>query len=55
VFRKLYEHVRDAARADANVIGVRLYVEHDNQIAQATYLKMGMVMTGYLVMEEVFS
>ena len=55
VFRKLYEHVREAARADANVIGVRLYVEHDNLIAQATYLKMGMVMTGYQVMEEVFS
>ena len=55
VFRTLYEHVIDAARAEANVIGVRLYVEHDNQVAQAAYRKMGMVMTGYQVMEDVFN
>lgn len=55
VFRRLYEHVVAAARQEANVIGVRLYVEHDNQVAQATYRKMGMVMTGYHVMEEVFN
>ncbi|MSQ93908.1 MAG: GNAT family N-acetyltransferase [Gemmataceae bacterium] len=54
VFRKLYQHVLQSARAEANVIGVRLYVEHDNQVAQATYRKMGMVMTRYQVMEEVF-
>jgi GNAT superfamily N-acetyltransferase len=54
VFRKLYEHVLQEARQAVNVIGVRLYVEHDNQIAQATYRKMGMVMTGYQVMEELF-
>jgi ribosomal protein S18 acetylase RimI-like enzyme len=55
VFRKLYEHVVEQARLEKGVIGVRLYVEHDNQIAQATYRKMGMVMTGYHVMEEVFA
>ena len=51
VFRKLYEHLLTEARAQANVIGVRLYVEHDNAIAQATYQKLGMIMTGYQVME----
>jgi ribosomal protein S18 acetylase RimI-like enzyme len=54
VFRKLYEHVRRAAKADSSVIGIRLYVEHDNAAAQATYRKMGMAMTGYQVMEEMF-
>ena len=54
VFRKLYEHVLEQAKHETNVIGVRLYVEHDNQIAQATYRKMGMAMTGYQVMEEQF-
>jgi ribosomal protein S18 acetylase RimI-like enzyme len=54
VFRKLYEHVMQLARADKDVVGVRLYVEHDNQIAQATYCKTGMVMTGYRVMEDLF-
>lgn len=55
VFRKLYEHVLEAARGENDVIGVRLYVEHENAAAQATYQKMGMVMTGYQVMEEEFN
>jgi ribosomal protein S18 acetylase RimI-like enzyme len=54
VFRKLYEQVLEQARKEPNVIGVRLYVEHDNAIAEATYRKMGMAMTGYQVMEELF-
>jgi GNAT superfamily N-acetyltransferase len=51
VFRLLYEHVRDAAVADPEVIGLRLYVEHDNHVAQQTYLKLGMERTGYFVLE----
>ena len=51
VFRKLYEHLLREARAEANVIGVRLYVEHDNLVAQATYKKLGMEVTGYQLME----
>ena len=51
VFRKLYGHLLTEARAQANVIGVRLYVEHDNAIAQATYKKLGMIMSRYQVME----
>jgi ribosomal protein S18 acetylase RimI-like enzyme len=52
VFRELYEHVLAAAAKEPNVIGVRLYVEHDNQIAQATYQKMGMTLTSYHLMEK---
>jgi ribosomal protein S18 acetylase RimI-like enzyme len=55
VFRKLYEHVREAAKQERAVIGLRLYVEHENDVAQATYRKMGMTMTGYQVMEELFA
>lgn len=51
VFRKLYEHLLQEARTHDDVIGVRLYVEHDNLVAQATYEKLGMTMTGYHVME----
>lgn len=54
VFRGLYEHVRAEARRESAVVGLRLYVEHDNAVAQATYRKLGMVMTGYQVMEELF-
>jgi GNAT superfamily N-acetyltransferase len=51
VFRKLFAHLLQEARAQTNVIGVRLYVEQDNHVAQATYEKLGMSMTGYQVME----
>ena len=51
VFRALFEHVLDAARAEPGVIGVRLYVEHDNHVAQETYRKLGLEMTNYHVME----
>jgi len=54
VFRGLYQHVIAAAEREKDVIGVRLYVEHDNGAAQATYRQMGMAMTGYQVMEDVF-
>lgn len=51
VFRALYEHVHQAARADGQVIGLRLYVEQANRIAQETYRRMGMDAAGYLVFE----
>ncbi len=55
VFRALYEHVEAVARADAQVVGLRLYVEHDNHTAQQTYLGLGMERTGYLVLERCFA
>ena len=54
VFGVLYRHVRELARTDPDVRGLRLYVEGANQRAQDTYGAMGMVMTGYRVMEEEF-
>ena len=51
VFRKLYEHLLQEARTQPDVIGLRLYVEHDNRVAQETYKKLGMTMTGYHLME----
>src|SRR5262245_53677419 len=37
VFRALFEYVQQAARDDPEVIGLRLYVERDNHVAQRTY------------------
>ena len=51
VFRALYEHVYEAARADGRVIGLRLYVERANHTAQETYRRLGMEAAGYLVFE----
>jgi ribosomal protein S18 acetylase RimI-like enzyme len=51
VFRALYEHVLNAAKQDAQVVGLRLYVERENTRAHKTYEKLGMEWTGYLLME----
>jgi GNAT superfamily N-acetyltransferase len=51
VFRSLYQHVAAAAKADPEVIGLRLYVERDNHRAQQTYVNLGMEWTTYGVME----
>ena len=51
VFRALFRHVHEAALADPGVIGLRLYVEKDNERAQQTYEQLGMSRTGYLVLE----
>jgi ribosomal protein S18 acetylase RimI-like enzyme len=51
VFRALYDHVLKAAHADPDVIGLRLYVEHQNLAAQQTYTRLGMEKTTYWVFE----
>jgi GNAT superfamily N-acetyltransferase len=51
IFRTLYHHVEQAARTTPDVIGLRLYVEHENRKAQETYRSLGMVQTGYLLFE----
>ena len=52
VFKALYEHVRQNARA-SGAVGLRLYVERENRGAQRTYENLGMLLTSYLVMEEI--
>jgi len=52
VFRALFEHVRQAALRDGQVVGLRLYVDRDNQGAQQTYQRLGMQESGYLVLEK---
>src|SRR6185369_13403462 len=52
VFSGLYAHVEEMARRDPEVIGLRLYVEEENKAAQETYLRLGMVKTGYFVLEK---
>jgi GNAT superfamily N-acetyltransferase len=51
VFRALYREIERQARADPNVIGLRLYVERENERAQATYRSLGMIDTTYGMME----
>ncbi len=53
VYRTLHAHVLELARSDAEVIGLRLYVERGNSGAQRTYLAQGMVDAHYCVFEQV--
>ncbi|UPG85592.1 GNAT family N-acetyltransferase [Luteibacter aegosomatis] len=50
VFRSLYESVRSKAEA-AGAVGVRLYVETENERAQATYRGLGMERCHYYMYE----
>lgn len=50
VFRALYENVEHAARA-MGAAGLRLYVEHNNTSAQATYVARGMQRSHYHMYE----
>jgi GNAT superfamily N-acetyltransferase len=54
VFRSLYAAVRTAAQASEDVIGIRLYVEHQNAPARATYIALGLNPAGYDVFEELW-
>jgi GNAT superfamily N-acetyltransferase len=51
VFRALFEEIQRMARQNGHVVGLRLYVEHENYRAQQTYSKLGMRRTSYEVME----
>ena len=53
VFGSLYRHVAELAKNEG-VVGLRLYVEKENATAKKTYEKLGMEMTCYDVMEQMF-
>lgn len=51
VFRALYDHVLERARANPDVCGVRLYVDADNRRAQEVYTRLGMQAAHYRMFE----
>jgi ribosomal protein S18 acetylase RimI-like enzyme len=50
VFRAIFEHLRNAAVADPEVIGLRLYVARENVRAQQTYRALGLDVEPYDLM-----
>ncbi len=52
VYRALHDHVALAARAAPDACGLRLYVERNNQAAQAVYGKVGLHATAYELWEQ---
>ncbi len=51
IFRRLYGEVESLAQQQGGICGLRLYVEHQNTAAQATYRDLGMAPTPYQVYE----
>ncbi|GAB3032544.1 GNAT family N-acetyltransferase [Bowmanella dokdonensis] len=51
IYSALYTRVREMALEQGNVCGFRLYVEKENEIAQATYQKLGMQECQYFMFE----
>ena len=54
VFTALLNFAVDAVRRDPDTIGLRLYHEHDNAAAVATYRSLKFADAGYGVMERLF-
>lgn len=52
VFRALFEHVEEAARADRGAVALRLYVERENHQAMRAYERVGMSPRGYVFYEK---
>lgn len=52
VFRALYAYIRELAKHEPDVCGIRLYVDSDNHRAIKTYKNLGMDLTDYRVCEE---
>ena len=51
IFRALFNHLRNLARARQDVCCIRLYVHADNVRAQQSYERLGMNRTHYLIYE----
>jgi GNAT superfamily N-acetyltransferase len=51
IFRALFRHLTDLARADKSVCGLRLYMHRENQTARRSYERLGMKRTPYEVFE----
>jgi ribosomal protein S18 acetylase RimI-like enzyme len=47
IFKRLYEHILQEAKALGTVCGLRVYVEKTNVTAQKTYQRHGLQKTGY--------
>jgi GNAT superfamily N-acetyltransferase len=51
VFRALLDHISSLARSQAEVRGLRLYVEHENGRAQQVYARAGFSPSGHHLLE----
>lgn len=55
VFRSILEFIEKAARTEGNVVALRLYVEKENQAAQATYDRLGFEKIHFHLMQKLMN
>lgn len=53
VFRQLLQYALETVSADSDAVGLRLYVERDNQAARSVYDQLGFADGGYQLLEMV--
>lgn len=53
LYRTLHEHVRGRAE-ETGAVGLRLYVDRENEDARAVYERLGMERSRYVVFEEIW-
>jgi RimJ/RimL family protein N-acetyltransferase len=51
VYAALHRHVEREARSTPGIVGLRLYVESENEAARRVYSALGMEVTGYRLYE----
>lgn len=51
LFKKMYTHVKTMVDSDDTIVGLRLYVEKENQVARNVYENIGMIETPYRLYE----
>jgi GNAT superfamily N-acetyltransferase len=54
IYRALYDYIREQAKADCDICGLRLYAENENVTAHRAYEKLGMTEAHYKIYEEIF-
>lgn len=52
VYRLMHKYVRELSQLEEDVVGIRLYVEKENENAIKVYKRMGMYETDYKLFEE---
>lgn len=53
VYRRLHEHIRRLSREEG-AVGLRLYVDRENEAARRTYERLGMEHSRYVMYEEIW-
>lgn len=51
LYKKMYEFIKTKIKTENYVVGIRLYVDADNNIAQKTYSNLGMKPSNYQLFE----